>query len=328
MRGRIEKFIFRRLFRKELEVVMKPWPLKFLLILFLCLLARASFGAGPVNVHSFLLNLIKRIPLRLDSAITGTAFARAISALEGPEREKAILAQLSEGVFPDYLRKLKPVYLSHRFEDGHTVTATIFVMPDYLSIGSDQDFLLIPVNLHTALEIAGQLGFILPTKKMVDQIVQQSNFRFSPQPLPAGSRMRSTAYYLKHSQLIREQRSASGCPLEALVSGHKKDVVLTNRLGKAVGKIAIYGWHRLSGLPIQPLSTVHGAAYADYSHGIRLVSETVLIDGKPWPIYDVLEDPKLAAVLSDEGPMPGIRRFLALHRPQKSPLFSNKSERG
>ena len=313
---------------------MKPWPLKFLLILFLFLLALDSFaaepgssGAKPVNVHSLLRNLIQRIPLRQDSSLTGTAFARTISAQEGPEREKAILAQLSEGIFPDFLRKLKAVYLSHRFKDGHTVRATIFVMPDYLSIGSDQDFLLIPVNLHTALEIAGRLGFILPTKKIVDQIVQQSNFRFSPQPLPAGSRMRSTAYYLKHNQMIMEQRSASGCPLDALVSGHKKDVVLTNRLEKAVGKIAIYGWHRLSGLPIQPLSTVHGAGYADYSHGIRLVSETVLIDGKPWSIYDVLEDPKLAAVLSDEGPLPGIRRFLALHYPQQNhSLISRKSD--
>lgn len=307
---------------------MVPRPLKVLFVLFLCLFPRHSLGAEPLNIHHFLLSLIQRIPLRPDRAITGTAFARIISALEGAEREKAIGAQLSEGVFPDYLRKLKPVHLSHKFKDGPIVRATIFVMPDYLSIGSDQDFLLIPMNLPTALKIAGQLGFILPTPKMVDQIVQQSNFRLNPQPLPAGSRMRSTSYYLKHNQMIMEQRAALGCPLDTLVSGHKKDVVLTNRLGKAIGKIAIYGWHLLSGLPIQPLSTVHGASYADYSHGIRLVSETVLIDGKPWSIYDVLEDRKLAAVLSDEGPMPGMRKILAWHRPQKStPWIFSKSER-
>ena len=53
------------------------------------------------------------------------------------------------------------------------------------------------------------------------------------------------------------------------------------------GKIAIYGWHRLNGAPIQPLSTVHGACYADYSHGIRLVSETVLVDGKTRFVHHV-----------------------------------------
>ena len=285
---------------------------------FLFLLALDSFAAEPVKVHSLLAQ-----PHPKDSSPAGFVPDRNGICADylgpgGTEREKAILAQLSAGIFPDYLRKLKAVYLSHRFQDGHTVRATVFVMPDYLSIGSDQDFLLIPMNLHTALEIADQFGFILPTKTIVDQIVRQSNFHFSPQPLPAGSRMRSTAYYLKHNQMIMEQRSALCCPLDALVSGHKKDVVLTNRLEKAVGKIAIYGWHRLSGLPIQPLSTVHGDGYADYSHGIRLVSETVLIDGNPWSIYDVLEDPKLAAVLSDEGPMPGIRRFLALHYPPKN----------
>jgi len=185
-------------------------------------------------------------------------------------------------------------------------------MPDYLSIGSNRDHLLIPMNLPTALEIAGQLGCLLPTRKMVDQIFRQSAFHFLPQPLPAGDRMRSTAYYLKHNQMIGEQQRSSGCPLGALVSGHKKDVVLTNRLARSAGKIAIYGWHRLSGLPIQPLSTVHGAGYVDYSHGIRLVSEIVLINGKPWSILDVLENPKLAAVINDEGPIPWIKKFLVL----------------
>ncbi len=63
-------------------------------------------------------------------------------------------------------------------------------------------------------------------------------------------------------------------------AGHKKDVVITNRLTREQGRIAIYGWHQPTGIPIQPLSTVHGAGYADYSHGIRLVSDVVLIDGK------------------------------------------------
>ncbi len=306
-----------------MEVVVKAWPLKCLLVLFLCLLARAAICADWVNVHTFLSSLIKKIPCRPDSGLKGTAFAKMISSLEGPGREKVILDQLSLGNFPEYLRKLKPVEMSHRIIDGEDVSITIFVMPDYLSIGSDQDFLLMPMSLPSAIEIAAKLGFTLPTKKMVDQIFRQSAFHFCPQPLPAGPRMRSTDYYLKHNRMIMEQRESFNCPLESLVSGHKKDVVLSNRLVRAVGKIAIYGWHRLSGLPIQPLSTVHGAGYADYSHGIRLVSETVLVNGKPRSIYDILEDPKLAGELCDEGRMPGIRKFLALHHLQKeSPLLS------
>ena len=50
--------------------------------------------------------------------------------------------------------------------------------------------------------------------------------------------------------------------------------------------------------------SVHGAAYADYSHGVRLVSQIVYLNGKPESIFDVLADPGLAPLLSDEGPLP------------------------
>ncbi len=122
--------------------------------------------------------------------------------------------------------------------------------------------------------------------------------------------------------MIKEQRVALGCPLGALISGHKKDVVLTNRLSEILGRVAIYGWHRLSGIPIQPLTVVHGANYADYSHGIRLVSNVVLIDGKPRSIYEVLEDPKLATILSDEGPIRKILQLMGIHHSSPTQIVS------
>lgn len=240
----------------------------------------------------------------------GSEFAKTISSMDGSMREQAILTQLMEGNLPDFLRRLKTVRLSHRLKDGRRVTVSIFVMPDYLAIGSDSDFLLMPMSLHTATQIALQFGFILPTKKMVDAIFRQSAFHFAPDPLPPGPQMTSTAYYVKHDERIKEQRQTMGRSLSALVSGHKKDVILTNRLAHTVGKIAIYGWHRLSGIPIQPLTTVHPASYADYSHGIRLVSETVLMEGKPESIYSILQDPELTNALSDEGPIQ-VQRLLS-----------------
>ncbi|MGA2877426.1 MAG: hypothetical protein ABSG13_00590 [Bryobacteraceae bacterium] len=103
--------------------------------------------------------------------------------------------------------------------------------------------------------------------------------------------------------LIDKQSQALGFPLGALVSGHKKDVVLTSRLTTHPGQIAIYGWHRATGAPIQPLSTMHGAGYADYSHGIRLVAKTAMIDGTLRLVSEILRDPTLARILSDEGPI-------------------------
>ncbi len=292
---------------------MKIRVLKYLLIFALCFPSTLAIGKDWSNLQAFLVNLVKKIPARPFSAMTGTEFARSIFSLDGSRREQAIFSQIMEGNLPDFLKKLKSVQLVHKFEDQETIKATIFVMPDYLSIGSESDFLLIPMSLHTAAAIASQFGFILPTKKMVDAIFSQSFFHFTPEPMPSGPQMSSTQYYVDHNRKIREQRLTLGCPLDALISGTKKDVVLTNRLARAFGKIAIYGWHRLSGTPIQPLTTVHSASYADYSHGIRLVSNIVLIDGEIRSIYDVLEDSRLAKVLSDEGTIPKAHQLMTCH---------------
>jgi hypothetical protein len=284
--------------------------LKLLLILFLFLQTSTAISTDPPRLQDY---LIRNIPARPFFAMRGSEFAKTISSMDGSRREKAILAQFIEGNLPDFLRRLKPVQISHPLKNGRRVTLSIFVMPDYLAVGSDSDFLLIPMALHTATEIALRFGFVLPTKKMVDAIFRQSAHHFAPEPLPPGPRMTSTAYYVKHDERIKEQRQTLGNPLDALASGHKKDVVLTNRLAQAVGKIAIYGWHRLSGIPIQPLSTIHQASYADYSHGIRLVSETVLVEGKPESIYNILQDPELTDVLSDEGPIQARRLLSSSH---------------
>ena len=247
--------------------------------------------------------LTQEIPSRSSEDLTGSQFAQYISKMDSQDREKAILEEISKGNLPAFLRKLVPVRLHSELANGQGLTATIFVTPDYLAIGSDSDFLRIPMNLHTAATIAERFGFILPTRKMVDAIYLQSSYHLMPQPLPAGPQMRSTEYYSTHNQMIENQMRAMGAPLGALISGDKKDVVMSNRLAAYIGRIAIYGWHRGPGQPIQPLSTVHGANYADYSHGVRLISEWALVNGKLQSIRQLLQDPATAKVLSDEGPI-------------------------
>jgi hypothetical protein len=167
------------------------------------------------------------------------------------------------------------------------------------------------LGLDAALEVAERFGFMLPTRKIVNAIYAASTVKLDPQPLPAGDQMRSTAYLFRHNEMVRAQRAARGAQLGALTAGNKKDLVLTPRLWQNPGRVAIYGWHRAAGAPIQPLSTVHGASYADYSHGIRLVSEIVYVNGVQRALADVLADPRLAGLLSDEGPLPRLADRLA-----------------
>lgn len=279
---------------------MKSASLFFLLAN--CLAAGELTGLVP--------QLTAKIPPKARQALTGSEFVQYISGMNAHEREQAILHQVLEGDIPSFLRKLVPVELRSEQANGKRLLATIFVAPDYLAIGSNLDFLRIPMNLDTAKVVVDRLGFILPTRKMVDAIYRQAMYHFQPQPLPAGPEMRSTLFYERHNQLVSAQAASLGIPLGALVSGDKKDVVLSNRLTTHPGQIAIYGWHRPTGEPIQPLSTVHGERYADYSHGIRLVSRKVLIDGKLRSIAEVLEDPVLSKVLSDEGPIRNLSGLL------------------
>ncbi len=245
--------------------------------------------------------LTRQIPARPPAAPGGREFARQVSGMSDDARESAVLRQLLRGNIPDFLRRLTPVILSGSLADGRFASVTVCVSPDYLAIGSDENFLLVPVRLQTALTIARRFRFALPTRKIVDAVYAQAAVHLQPQPLPASKTMRTTAYYWEHSELVREQRLALPEPLGMLTAGDKKDLVLTNRLWNNLARVAIYGWHRPDGTPIQPLSTAHGARYADYSHGIRLVSATAYVDGEALPLLTLLQDPQVAALFSDEG---------------------------
>jgi hypothetical protein len=243
------------------------------------------------------------IPPRAASAPAGTEFARQVAALSERDRETAIRDALLGGNLPQSLRAAVPIELIGRVIDGVVTRVTLCVLPDYLAVGTARDSLLVPMGLDTALAVADAFGFVLPTRKMVDAIYRQAAVRLAPQPLPPGERMRSTDYYVRHNQLVQAQRSAAAAQPAVLTAGHKKDLVISRQLWSTPGRVAIYGWHRGEKSPIQPLSIVHGARYADYSHGVRLVSTTAFVDGKPASIFELMRDERFAGLLSDEGPL-------------------------
>lgn len=246
-------------------------------------------------------SLSRDIPSRAPDALGGRAFAEELRGISDDEREFIIQRELRAGNIPAFLRRLVPVRLPPQTVDEQPVDIVICAAPDYLAIGSDKDFLLMPMRLATALSAAYDFGFTLPTPLMVDAIYAQAGAHLVPQPLPASSQMRSTLYSIHHNALVSEQRTALGVQLGELLAGDKKDIVLTNRLSSHLDRVAIYGWHTSNGAPIQPLSTLHGWRYADYSHGARLVSTNIFVNGQRKSIFSALQDSHLAPALSDEG---------------------------
>jgi len=241
-------------------------------------------------------------PSRTTNAVAGSKFLKSLDGLSLPARETVIYDQVMSGNIPLFLRKLCPVTVTNVVE-GSTNVGTFFVTPDYLAVGGNDDYALMPITPATAQRIADALGCILPTRKMVDAIYAAAEAKLSPAPIPPSPEMTTPAVFAQHNEMVQTQRVARlpAHPLGALVAGHKKDVVITARLATATNKVAIYGWHRTDGRPIQPLYTGHTAAWADYSHGIRLVRQMMEVNGEPTNITSVLADPQLAGLLSDEG---------------------------
>ena len=254
-------------------------------------LSACWLGAGMMDVVS--------APSRPLGAPTGSSFIQSTFKMGEAQREEAIYRQIVTGNMPDFQRQLRPVTIRTKTRSGQSVTATIYVTPDYLSVGSDRDYVRVPMNPITAQRIASKLNMFLPTTKMVDAIYRSANVKLAPAPLPPGAQMTTSPYYQKHNTKIEQQLARHGTG--KLVAGHKKDVVLSNRLTQRPGRVAIYGWHRTSGRPIQPLSLVHHDRYADYSHGVRLVGAQMDINGKTYDVEDVLQSRELSPILSSEG---------------------------
>lgn len=265
--------------------------------------ARVGLGVGfLLLVASTGSAQVLSAPRRPSDAMTGSEFVEVIRSMPREEREENIFDQVALGNIPDFIRTLCPVTMTE-FVGGRNRTAVYYVTPEYLAIGSDADYFLTPMTPMLAQRVADFLGCGLPTRKMVNDIYAQAAVKLAPAPIPPSEAMTTVPVFDQHNTMVRQQRAETlgEHPLGALVGGHKKDVVITPALATSPGKVAIYGWHQLSGVPIQPLYLGHTDEWADYSHGIRLVQGSLKVDGQWTLLSDVLADANLAGLLSDEG---------------------------
>ncbi len=248
------------------------------------------------------------IPPRPSHAMTGAEFMEKVKDLSFAEREQAIYREMSQGNTPEFLRKM--VTIESALNDGEGVQHRVKyqVMPDYLAIGSDDDFCRIPMGPKTAQKVADLYGASLPTRKLVDDIYRHADLCLEPVTyFPMGDANERVEKFVQHNEAIEAQRVEVEGDLGSLMAGIKKDVVISNKISdpQRTHHVVIYGWHRLNGQAIQPLTNVHRDSYVDYSHGIRLMNSELSIDGVPMEMSAVLRHPSLYRVLSDEeSPMP------------------------
>jgi hypothetical protein len=275
-----------------------------LIIILLCFIITFQLLAtGSPNKTGFSQDSLTHldIPDRPQDAIEGSEFVNQITGLSIRKREIAIVEQILSGNVPDFSRKLTSITLS---SDNHELT--FYTVNDYLAIGSQEDYIYIPMMPSTAQHLADQLNCSLPTKKLVDIIYSRADIKLDPQPISWSEENITVPVFMDHTDLIKQQLQEKeyNRPLDSLIAGHKKDIIISKKIysnDRDYDRVVIYGWHRSEGDPIQPVYNGHSSHYADYSHGVRLLSKIVSINGEKDSIQNVLKDADLASILSSEG---------------------------
>lgn len=259
----------------------------------ICALAAYAFAAEPTL----------SLPLRPANAMNGTQLHDYFQSMSKTSFETAVYREFFSGNIPDSLRQFKPIDVTRKI-NGKDYHAVYYVLPDYICLGSDEDNYHMPMAPVLAQRICNATGTTLPTRKMVNDIWNAAVNKPEPQPIPPDADMVKEQRFWEHEQLIRPQLATTNITSGTITAGHKKDVVITMRMNESfpTPRLFIYGWHKANGTPIQDLSAAHQRFYVDYSHGIRLVSNTMTVNDETTTVQSILCDKELWELLSDEGP--------------------------
>jgi len=219
------------------------------------------------------------------------------------EREELAYAEILAGNVPEYMKGFVRITTRQKDLNGKTHHVTLFVKPDYLKVLSGNVPFIVPLTPMIAGRIAESLDCSLPTPKIVDIIFHHAEATAEPfNYIPREYRNLDPDLFFDHSQVIFAQLRAAGKKPGMLTAGTKKDVVIT-RVPPNLSRtrhVIIYGWHRPDGTPIQPVYDGHINTYVDYSHGVRLISNKVLVDGKEYHYQELLRDPILWPLISGD----------------------------
>jgi hypothetical protein len=243
------------------------------------------------------------------SRLTGWDFMLQADSLGFWPLDSAIVSEVLAGNVPQAMRSFRKVVIHTAVTDSvpalaepHTIE--LLVLPDYVMIGTDEDYVRMPMSPLAAQAIARELDCSLPTAYIVDRINDVAEGRLDIFAFrPRGNRNSDPIVYQDHNHVLMRMFEMRGYRLGQFISGLKKDIIQTcwrHLSPQYPHEVVIYGWHHPDGHPQQPMFLRHADYYADYSHGVRLVSNHVLVDGVHYNLPDLLRHPVLYALLSDE----------------------------
>ena len=246
--------------------------------------------------------------------ILGSEFVQKYSRSSPRSWEQAALDEARQGSLTPW--PLVPVTLT----DGNDI-AVLGVQSDVLAIGTIADHVRMPLTTPYAQSIANLSGALLPTPWVEYMIWRAAEVKLTPVSM-VPNQGASLEQYAKHSQIIDNMLAAQNVWPGTLVAGIKKGVIVANFYKP--GKVLLFGWYRafltkdgvltdvpapdvfddgksmeaINRQPIQPKSNVHAEGYVDYSHGIRLIAPTCLVNGETWETIKLYSHPTLARLVN------------------------------
>lgn len=236
------------------------------------------------------------LPRRSPEAPTGSQFLAELGDATGHTREVAIVNELLSGNVPSHLRRFTEIQMT---SGGHDVR--FFALPDYLAIGSDDDYFIVPMTGYAAQRVADLTGTLLPTSRLVHAIFEDADETPTAHPFPPSDRMVHNSVFAEHNEIMLQNRPS---PHDGrLYAGDRKNVII-HRNSLANENVTIYGFYRADDTPWQNPYSGHDYAYSDYSHAVRLLGDYVEIDGQRFPLSQALRSETLGPLLTNDGPYP------------------------
>jgi hypothetical protein len=109
----------------------------------------------------------------------------------------------------------------------------ILFLPDYLSIGTDDDWARINITPLAAQKIADSLNCFLPTRKMVDDIYKAAKIKLEPVPMFAFRDSTPTMWH--HHLIIEGQRKGR----KGLIAVFKKMLLSADKFQEIRNQIVL-----------------------------------------------------------------------------------------
>ncbi|MBN2197261.1 MAG: hypothetical protein JW751_30950 [Polyangiaceae bacterium] len=234
----------------------------------------------------------------------------ALDPGDEPARHRFVLEQIALGYLPSTWNR----WVTVRAQGQKGTRVEFDVSPHGLRIGTDADWVEVPLDGPHFAAAAELLGCRLATEWMVKQTHRQARrdgntvHYYSAAEIaaslawydwdnntPDGPKMKGAAFFRRRSSLLRRWLDQHDIAGSDLVSGYFKAVVppidgITRPRG-----LEIVGGHDDENHQIQPLSGgLHPQRFFDYSHNVRLARNEIRVNGRPLTLNEFFTNVRYA----------------------------------